>query len=364
MIDTQAIRGKLLDLAMSGALTIGYSAEETAEELFQSVQKKKQELISAGKIKRDNPLPAIADDEIPFTIPCSWKWIRWGDIVNIVSARRVHQADWRKSGVPFYRAREIAKLADNGFVNNDLFISEELFNEFSKSGVPHENDLMVSAVGTLGKTYVVRKDDRFYYKDASVLCFENFGGINPHYLALAMKSDMMRRQIGSNSGGTTVDTLTMVRMVKYLLPLPPLSEQSEIVDRIHTAFSILSTIDELQAQYADNLTVLKGKLIDAAIQGKLTQQLPEDGTAEELYQLVQEERQRQEAAGTIKAVELAPAISDSDKPFSIPASWKWTNLGNVSYIVRGGSPRPIKQYITTREDGINWIKIGDVEKTC
>jgi len=362
LIDTQAIRGKLLDLAMSGALTIGYSAEETAEELFQSVQKKKQELISAGKIKRDNPLPAIADDEIPFTIPCSWKWIRWGDIVNIVSARRVHQADWRKSGVPFYRAREIAKLADNGFVNNDLFISEELFNEFSKSGVPHENDLMVSAVGTLGKTYVVRKDDRFYYKDASVLCFENFGGINPHYLALAMKSDMMRRQIGSNSGGTTVDTLTMVRMVKYLLPLPPLSEQSEIVDRIHTAFSILSTIDELQAQYADNLTVLKGKLIDAAIQGKLTQQLPEDGTAEELYQLVQEERQRQEAAGTIKAVELAPAISDSDKPFSIPASWKWTNLGNVSYIVRGGSPRPIKQYITTREDGINWIKIGDVEK--
>ena len=78
--------------------------------------------------------------------------------------------------------------------------------------------------------------------------------------------------------------------------------------------------------------------------------------------MVQEERQRQEAAGTIKAVELAPAISDSDKPFSIPASWKWTNLGNVSYIVRGGSPRPIKQYITTREDGINWIKIGDVEK--
>lgn len=124
----------------------------------------------------------------------------------------------------------------------------------------------------------------------------------------------------------------------------------------------LFSISELQIQLSDNLTALKSKLIDAAIQGKLTEQLPEDGTAEELYKSVQEERKRQEDDGNIKKVELLPDVDSSKMPFSISSSWKWTLLGNMSYIVRGGSPRPIKQYITTQENGINWIKIGDVEK--
>ncbi len=127
-------------------------------------------------------------------------------------------------------------------------------------------------------------------------------------------------------------------------------------------FTAIYSISELQMQLSDNLTTLKSKLIDAAIQGKLTEQLPEDGTAEELYKSVQEERKRQEDDGVIKKVELLPDVDPSNMPFSISSSWKWTLLGNMSYIVRGGSPRPIKQYITTQENGINWIKIGDVEK--
>ena len=227
------LKAKLIDAAIQGKLTEQLPEDGTAEELYEKIQEEKQALIKAGKIKKEKPLPEIREDETLFEIPKNWKWIRWGDIVNIVSARRVHKADWRESGVPFYRAREIAKLAEDGFVQNDLFISEELFSEFSKTGVPKENDLMVSAVGTLGRTYVVKSSDRFYYKDASVLCFENFGNINPYFLAFAMKSEMMRRQIDNNSGGTTVDTLTMVRMIRYLLALPPLAEQNRIVTRLN-----------------------------------------------------------------------------------------------------------------------------------
>lgn len=234
------LKGKLIDAAIQGKLTEQLPEDGTAEELYHRVQAKKQALIESGRIKREKPLPTILDDDVPYDIPKTWKWIHWGDVVNIVSARRVHQADWRESGVPFYRAREIAKLAEDGFVNNELFISEELYSEFSKSGVPQENDLMVSAVGTLGRTYVVKATDRFYYKDASVLCFENFGSINPHFLAYVMKSDLMRQQIESNSGGTTVDTLTMVRMVKYLLPLPPRAEQDRIVNALNEALVVIN----------------------------------------------------------------------------------------------------------------------------
>ena len=172
------------------------------------------------------------DDEIPFDVPETWAWARLGSVMNVVSARRVHQSDWKKSGIPFYRAREIVKLAEYGFVDNDLFISQELYNDFSKSGVPHENDLMVTAVGTIGKTYVVQPSDVFYYKDASVVCFENFSNIDASYMKLLMESPFMIEQIRDNSAGTTVDTITIIKANQYLLPIPPLAEQLRIVERI------------------------------------------------------------------------------------------------------------------------------------
>ncbi len=222
----------ILQMAIQGKLVEQRPEEGTGEELYKQIQAEKQALIKAGKIKKEKPLPEIAEDEIPFEIPESWKWIRWGTVINVVSARRVHQSDWRSEGIPFYRAREIAKLAENDYVENDLFISQDLFDEFSKSGVPHPGDLMVTAVGTLGKTYIVKPEDRFYYKDASVICFENYGHIDSKYLRYVMQSEMMMNQIRGNSSGTTVATLTMVRMVEYLLPLPPLAEQKRIVARL------------------------------------------------------------------------------------------------------------------------------------
>ena len=228
----QELKNSILQQAIQGKLVEQRPEEGTAEELFQQIQKEKQRLIAEGKIKKEKPLPEITEDEKPFEIPESWKWVRWGEIVNIVSARRVHQSDWKTKGVPFYRAREIAKLADNGFVNNELFISEELYEEFSKTGFPSSGDLMITAVGTLGKCYIVKDSDKFYYKDASVICLENYAHLFPKYLRFIMDSEMLKNQIRSNSGGTTVATLTMVRMEQYMLPLPPLAEQKRIVAKL------------------------------------------------------------------------------------------------------------------------------------
>ena len=72
------------------------------------------------------------------------------------------------------RSREIVKLSESGTVENELFISEEHYqNMIENYGIPQVNDLMLSAVGTIGKVYIVKSQDRFYYKDASVICFQN-----------------------------------------------------------------------------------------------------------------------------------------------------------------------------------------------
>ena len=226
------MKKSILQQAIQGKLVEQRPEEGNAQELYAQIQAEKRRLIKEGKLKKEKPLPEITEEEKPFEIPEGWMWVRFGNVVNIVSARRVHQSDWKKEGVPFYRAREIAKLASDGFVDNELFISPELYEEFSKSGVPQSGDLMVSAVGTLGKTYVVKDKDKFYYKDASVICLENYGHILPEYLKYIMASEMMMRQIRSNSGGTTVATLTMVRMAQYIFPLPPFAEQERIVERL------------------------------------------------------------------------------------------------------------------------------------
>ena len=98
---------------------------------------------------------------------------------------------------------------------------------------------MISAVGTLGKSYIVKETDKFYYKDASVLCIENIGKISSVFLSYILKSEMMKKQIKSNSTGTTVDTLTMIKLIQYYIPLPPLTEQKRIADTLDEVLRVI-----------------------------------------------------------------------------------------------------------------------------
>lgn len=104
---------------------------------------------------------------------------------------------------------------------------------------------------------------------------------------------------------------------------------------------------------------LKYSILSLAIQGKLTERFPEDGDARAL---LCDSVVGDNVDGQRVKVKTVTEITDDEKAFDIPDTWEWVKLGNVCVIARGGSPRPIKEYITTAENGINWIKIGDTEK--
>ena len=300
------------------------------------------------KVGKNEPI-CIAD-EVPFDIPESWEWVRLQNICNIVSARRVHQSDWKSSGIPFYRAREIGVLADKGKVDNDLFVSEELYNDFAKSGVPHPGDLMVTAVGTLGKVYVVQPQDRFYYKDASVICLENFGRIIPEYLQLVMMSPYMTSLIKSKSTGTTVGTITIVCAKQYLIPIPPLNEQRKIVKRLGNLKLLIeiyaeeeSALSKLTTQFPE---ILKKSILQYAVQGKLAPQDPADEPASVLLERIRTEKEKLIKAGKIKRDKHESVIFRRDNsyyeisgknevciddqiPFDVPENWEWTRTGSL-----------------------------------
>ena len=163
-------------------------------------------------------------------MPEGWAWCKMKEILDISSAKRVLQEDWKDSGIPFYRAREITQLSNGEIVKDDLFITNELYESLKENyGVPQPEDLMVSAVGTIGKTYIVKESDCFYYKDASVLRFsKRLHDINSSFLKLWIESDFIQAQMYAHSNGTTVDTITISTAQEYYFPLPPINEQIKI----------------------------------------------------------------------------------------------------------------------------------------
>ena len=255
----EQLKKSILQEAIQGKLVPQLAEEGTAQDLLEQIKKEKLNLVKEGKLKKSALATSVIfrgddnkywekkvttceciDEDIPFDVPESWAWVRLETILNTGSARRVHAKDWRQAGIPFYRAREIGKLADEGFVDNELYIDLSLYEDFSSSGVPLPNDLMLTAVGTLGKVYIVKESDKFYYKDGSVLCLANKYGLCAEYLKMVIESPFFKGQYRQESQGTTVATLTMVRLQKYFIPIPPLQEQYRIVETYRNIASIMS----------------------------------------------------------------------------------------------------------------------------
>ena len=303
------------------------------------------------------------EDEIPFELPEGWEWARLKDLLNVCSSKRVLQSDWKNEGIPFYRAREIVKLSENDFIDNELFISEEHYLELKKNyGVPQSGDLMVSSVGTIGKVYIVKPEDLFYYKDASVLCFENKNKLLVSQFAkILLESSFVQSQMRDNSKGTTVDTITISAATNYLCIVPPKNEQLRIVNAAQRALvkviQIQSNKDVLQA----TITNAKSKILDLAIRGKLVPQDPNDEPASVLLERIREEKEELIKQGKIKRDKMESVIFkgddnsyyekigdsvaciDAELPFEIPDNWCWARLNCIS-INYDSYRKPINSY--------------------
>ena len=370
------LKNSILQWAIQGKLVPQDPNDEPASVLLEKIRGEKERLIKEKKIKRDKNASIIyrgednsyyekilatgevkcIDEEIPFEIPKGWEWVHLETILNIGSARRVHAKDWRTVGIPFYRAREIGKLADDGFVDNELYIDQSLYEEFSSSGIPLPKDLMVTAVGTLGKVYIVKDKDKFYYKDGSVLCLANKYGLCAEYLKMVIESPSFKMQYKQESQGTTVATLTMVRLQKYFIPLPPLQEQYRIVKKLAELLPQIDKYSKVQNQLDELNTTIKGfirkSILQKAIQGKLVPQIAEEGTAQELLEQIKTEKQKLFKEGKLKKSalnesvifrgddnkyyeQIGSEVTEIELPFDFPSTWSIVRLNAVCQLTDG-----------------------------
>ncbi len=170
-----------------------------------------------------------------------WQTKKLSDLYQIGSSKRVLKSQWKTEGVPFYRGREVTRLAADGFVDNELFISEKHFAELSKEyGVPKAGDIVITAIGTIGNSHVVRSSDLFYFKDASVLWMKRTSEVSSEFVNLWLKSPSFFDQL-DRGNGATVDTLTIQKLQSVELFVPPLAEQRRIVGLLDEAFEGIAT---------------------------------------------------------------------------------------------------------------------------
>ena len=343
------LKNSILQLAIQGRLVEQRPEEGTAAELYAQIQSEKQALIKAGKLKKEKPLPEITEDEKPFDIPESWKWVRWGDLSE--SIQYGFNAPALESGR--IRMVRISDIQDGSVQWNTVPFCEIDEKEISTYLLKPNDILFARTGGTVGKSYLVREvpEEAIYAgylirtRYSSLLC--------PEYMKHFMGSKLYWNQLRNGTIATAQPNCNGKTLSKMILPLPPLAEQKRIVARIEEMLPLVdryeqawNRLEDLNKRFPGDL---QKSLLQLAIQGKLVEQRPEEGTGEELYQQIQREKQALIKAGKLKKEKPLPEITEDEKPFDIPKSWKWVRIGDyvqkVTDYVASGSFASLRENV-------------------
>ena len=224
----------ILQYAIQGKLVEQRKEDGTAEELYQQIQEEKEKLIKEGKIKKTKPLPEITEDEIPFDIPETWKWVYINDVAFVTKlagfeyTKYMSNAILSEGEIPLVRAKNIKP---NSFIENEEeFISRELSEKLSRCALDARCILMTFIGAGIGEVAIFNNKRRNHLAP-------NVAKIVPHidilyYLLYYFMSYTGQREIFKYMKKTAQPSLSMETIRKVIIPLPPLMEQKRIIDKI------------------------------------------------------------------------------------------------------------------------------------
>ena len=329
--DAQALREKILDLAMRGKLIKQDPNDESASVLLEKIKAEKAKLVKEGKIKKNKPLPEITDDEKPFDIPDSWEWVRLGDLFTIFNGKAFKPKDWTEKGIPIVRIQNL----NNPLAEYHLY-DGPIEERYHLNG----NELLFAWSGTPGTSFGAHiwKDQEAVLNQHIFKLEFNQKELDKGFLKNAMNFRILKL-IDDAHGSAGLRHITKKMFEETIIPLPPLSEQSRIAAKIAQLFALLRKVESSTQQYAKLQTLLKSKVLDLAMRGKLIKQDPNDEPASVLLEKIKAEKEQLIKEKKIKKSKPIPPITDEEKPFEIPDSWKWVRLGDIAHTVMGQAPK-------------------------
>ncbi|SKA57609.1 type I restriction enzyme, S subunit [Succinivibrio dextrinosolvens DSM 3072] len=345
----QQLKNSILKQAIEGKLVEQRPEEGTAEELYAQIQEEKKKLIAEGKIKKEKPLPGITEEDIPFNIPESWKWVRLNEVVS-KEIRRGRSPKYTTKSNTLVFAQKCNSKYEGIRTDLALYLDETTLEKYSEQEFMQDGDIVINSTGggTMGRVgqYHIKDNKQSFpiVPDSHVTVIRS-NNVNIDYLFYFLKSQQNFLE-GQGDGSTNQTELKPLILKSLLLPLPPLEEQKRIVAKIEELLPFVdkyekayNALEEFNARFPEDM---KKSILQQAIEGKLVEQLPEEGTAEELYAQIQEEKKKLIEEGKIKKEKSLPEITDEEKPFDIPESWKWVRLKDIVY--NSGQKQPTTEF--------------------
>ena len=301
------LRRAVLQAAIEGKLND--RTNENARSLLAQIQEEKTRLIQQGRLKKSKPLPPIAPHEIPFAIPENWVWVRLGDAFFMQAGKYIKANDIAEKG-------EYPCFGGNGIRGYTKFFNRE--GHFP----------LIGRQGALCGNINIA-NGRFYATEHAVVV-QTFADCDPLWAGYFLTALNLNQYATS----TAQPGLSVEKISTTLIPLPPLSEQQQIVAKLN---QLLSEIDNLKTQEQALLAAqnafpkkLRAALLQAAVQGELNERTDED--ARDLLTAIQAEKTALQKTGKLKKDKPLAAISEEEIPFAIPDNWVWVRLGDVAEI--------------------------------
>jgi len=399
LVGVKKLRELILELAVRGKLVPQDPNDEPASELLKKIEAEKIQLIKAGKIKKQKPLPPIAENEKPFELPSGWAFERLGNFSTVFSGCSFKSGDFNSvSGV---RVIKITNAGVGKLIDTDEFLPES-FLEKHQSFQVFKNDMVLA----LTRPYIseglkVSLCPDNYHKSllnqrvAAIRAFQY-----PEYLFLNLRSPYILNLYKNRFGGNGLQpNLKMSDVTELVIALPPLAEQQCIVAKVD---ELMALCDQLEAQTEASIDAhrilvevllatltdakdaielndnwqtisqhfdvlfttqasidqLKQTILQLAVMGKLVKQDSKDELACKLLERIATEKQQLIKAGKIKKQKPLPPITDEEKPFELPEGWEWCHGETIADFV---DPQPSHRTPPKVEGGVPYIGYTDID---
>ena len=321
--------------------------------------------------KIDGEVRSLAD-EVPFDIPDSWEWVTLQTIATSSLGKTLDKAKNKGNLKPYLCSINVYWDGIDLTTVKEARLEE---NELPKY-LLRPGDLLICEGGDVGRSAVWESTQEMYYQNA-LHRVRFYGGINPHYFQLLLECYKGNQILDAYSKGMTIKHLVQTALNTIVFPLPPLSEQTRIVNAVKRLLPYLHSYDKAEQKLTALNTgfpeALKKSILQEAVQGKLVPQDSSDEPAEALLERVRAEKQRLVKEGKIKKDKHESVIFrrdnshyekrgseevciDNELPFEIPENWCWSRLSALCKSISDGDHQPPPQVLS----GVPFVVISNV----
>lgn len=331
-MNAQQLRNSILQEAIEGRLVPQDPNDEPASILLDRIRKEKERLVKEGKLKKKDLIETpITEEEIPFEIPESWEWVRWGALSE--SIQYGYNAPAKEKG-------RIKMVRISDIQNGKIVWETTPYCDIEEQNIDAYklkiNDILFARTGgTVGKSYLVSEEPQEAIYAGYLIRTRYSSHLSPRYLKMFMDSSLYWEQLKDGTIATAQPNCNGQKLAKMILPLPPLAEQHRIVAKIEELLPKVEEYgkaqDELNKLNEELPERLKKSILQEAIEGRLVPQDPNDEPASVLLDKIRKEKEQLVKEGKLKKKDLEEKpISEDEIPFEIPESWEWVRLGEIS----------------------------------